>query len=52
VSRDKQDRYMFTLYATNNQALVTGHTYPSKDNCLAAVDSVRRFGLQAKIVEL
>ncbi|OHE40975.1 MAG: hypothetical protein A2Y16_04965 [Tenericutes bacterium GWF2_57_13] len=52
VDRDKQGRYQFKLFASNNQQLLTGETYGSKDNCVSALDSVRRFALGARIIDL
>jgi uncharacterized protein YegP (UPF0339 family) len=52
VSRDKQNRYQFKLYSTNNQQLLVGETYGNKADAFSAVDSVRRFAPDAKIVDL
>ena len=49
--KDKQGRYQFKLFAANKALLVTGETYPNKENCISALDSVRRFYAQAKVVE-
>ncbi|MDP3130156.1 MAG: DUF1508 domain-containing protein [Bacillota bacterium] len=51
VSQDKQNRFQFSLYAPNNTMVLTGETYPSLENCLSAVDSVRRFLPNAKIID-
>ena len=52
VSCDKQNRYQFKLYSTNNQQLLVGETYGNKADAFSAVDSVRRFAPDAKIVDL
>ncbi len=52
VSRDKQNRYQFKLYSSNNQQLVVGETYSNKSDVFSAVDSVRRFTADAKIIDL
>jgi len=52
VSRDKQNRYQFNLYSATNQLILTGETYPVKSSCISAINSVRKFGLKAKVVEL
>ena len=51
VAKDKQGRYQFTLYTSNNQQILVGETYPKKESCLSSVDSVKRFAPEAKIVE-
>ena len=51
IMKDKVGRYQFKLFATNKAILVTGETYPNHENCLSAIDSVRRFYQNAKIVE-
>jgi uncharacterized protein YegP (UPF0339 family) len=50
VSKDKQDRYQFKLYSTNNQQLLVGETYGNKSDAFSAVDSVRRFASDAKVI--
>lgn len=52
VGKDKQNRYQFNLYSPTNQLLLTGETYPVKTNCISAINSVRKFGLKAKVVEI
>jgi hypothetical protein len=52
ISKDKMGRYQFTLYSASNQPLLSGETYPDKDNCISAAHSVRKFMSDAKIVEL
>lgn len=52
VSCDKQNRYQFKLYSRNNQQLLVGETYGNKADAFSAVDSVRRFAPDAKIVDL
>lgn len=51
IMKDKVGRYQFKLFATNKALLVTGETYPNHESCLSAIDSVRRFYQNAKIVE-
>jgi uncharacterized protein YegP (UPF0339 family) len=51
VSKDKQNRYQFKLYGGNNQILLSGETYSTKDSAVSVVDSVKRFLFDAKVVE-
>jgi uncharacterized protein len=51
VSKDKQGRFQFKLYSPINQLILVGETYGSKEACFSAVDSVRRFAQDAKLVE-
>lgn len=51
IMKDKVGRYQFKLFATNKSILVTGETYPNHENCLSAIDSVRRFYQKAKVIE-
>jgi uncharacterized protein YegP (UPF0339 family) len=51
VGKDKQGRYQFRLYSGNKMTLMTGETYPNKENCFSALDSVRRFYKLAKVIE-
>lgn len=51
VMKDKVGRYQFKLYASNKALLLAGETYPNEENCLSALDSVRRFYRDAIIVE-
>ena len=52
VGKDKQNRYQFNLYSSNNQLILTGETYPVKSSCVSAINSVRKFGIKAKVVEI
>lgn len=52
VGKDKQNRYQFNLYSSTNQLILTGETYPAKSSCISAINSVRKFGIKAKVVEL
>ncbi|HMM00094.1 MAG TPA: YegP family protein [Bacilli bacterium] len=51
INRDKQNRYQFKLYSSINQVLVVGETYSSKEAALSAVESVRRFIKDAKVID-
>ncbi len=51
IHRDKQNRYQYKLYTANKQLIASGETYPVKQNCLSSIQSVLRFGQQAKLVE-
>lgn len=51
IMKDKVGRYQFKLFATNKSILITGETYPNQENCLSAIDSVRRFYQKAKVIE-
>jgi uncharacterized protein len=51
VSKDKQNRYQFKLYGGNNQILLSGETYSTKDSAVSVVDSVKRFLFDAKVIE-
>ena len=51
VNRDKQNRYQFKLYSSINQVLVVGETYSSKESALSAIESVRRFIKDAKVID-
>lgn len=51
VGRDKQKRYQFNLYSSSNQLILTGETYPVKTSCINAISSVRKFAVNAKIIE-
>lgn len=51
IYKDKQNRYQYNLYSDNKQLLVSGETYPVKNNCYSSVLSVVRFAGSAKIVE-
>lgn len=52
VGKDKQNRYQFNLYSSTNQLILTGETYPVKSSCISAINSVRKFGIKAKVVEI
>lgn len=52
VGKDKQNRYQFNLYSSTNQLILTGETYPVKSSCISAINSVRKFGIKAKVVEV
>lgn len=52
VGRDKQNRYQFNLYSSTNQLILTGEIYPQKSSCISAINSVRKFAKNAKIIEL
>jgi len=52
VARDKFKRYKFNLYSSTNQLILTGETYPVKGSCLSAINSVRKFAMKAKVIEL
>jgi uncharacterized protein YegP (UPF0339 family) len=52
IYRDKQNRYCFKLYSTTGQQVLVGQTYPSKDNAMSAIDSVRRFLANAQVSDL
>jgi uncharacterized protein YegP (UPF0339 family) len=51
IGKDKQNRYQFNLYSSTNQLILTGETYPVKSSCISAINSVRKFGMKAKVVE-
>ncbi|MDT8336632.1 MAG: DUF1508 domain-containing protein [Candidatus Izemoplasmatales bacterium] len=52
VGKDKQNRYQFNLYSATNQLILTGEIYPEKRSCISAINSVRKFAKNAKIIEL
>ncbi|QWB99841.1 YegP family protein [Mycoplasmatota bacterium] len=52
VEKDKQDRFQFHLHSSNGQLILTGESYPVKNNCISAAHSVLKFGLKAPVVEL
>jgi len=52
IGKDKQNRYQFNLYSSTNQLILTGETYPVKSSCTSAINSVRKFGIKAKVVEI
>lgn len=52
VSRDKQNRYQYNLYTANKQLIVSGETYPIKQNAISSIHSVVRFAGKAELVEL
>lgn len=51
IYKDKQNRYQYNLYSTNKQLIVSGETYPVKNNCISSIFSVVRFAKDAKLVE-
>lgn len=52
VSRDKQNRYQYNLYTANKQLIVSGETYPVKQNCISSIQSVVRFAAKAELQEV
>ncbi len=46
--KDKQGRFQYNLYSANMQLIVSGETYPTKQSCLSAIQSVLRFAAKAK----
>ena len=40
---DKNGHYYYKLKTSNNRILCVGESYPTKNSCLGAVDSVKRF---------
>ncbi|XFA98243.1 DUF1508 domain-containing protein [Candidatus Izemoplasma sp. B36] len=51
IYKDKQNRYQYNLYSVNKQLIVSGETYPVKNNCISSIFSVVRFAEDAKLVE-
>ena len=51
IYKDKQNRFQYNLYSINKQLIVSGETYPVKNNCLKSIFSVIRFAEDAKLVE-
>lgn len=52
VSKDKQNRWQYNLYTANKQLIVSGETYPIKQNAISSIHSVVRFAGKAELVEL
>ena len=49
---DKSGKYRFRLKAGNGQVIGTGEAYESEDNCVAGIESVKRWAKEAKIKEV
>ena len=52
VSKDKQNRWQYNLYTANKQLIVSGESYPVKQNAISSIHSVVRFAGKAELVEL
>lgn len=52
ISKDKQNRYQYNLYSQNKQLIVSGETYPVKNNCISSISSVCKFAGKAELVEV
>ncbi len=52
VTRDKQGRYQFIVYADNGSVLVMGESYKSKDRAISAAQSSKNFSANPQIVDV
>ena len=52
IYRDKNKIYVFKIYTEKNVLMVVGEHYESLKRCQSALQSVIRFGRDAKVVEL
>ncbi len=50
IYQDKNGNYYYKLKTANNRLLCVGEIYKSKDQCLKAVESVKRLAKDAKIM--
>lgn len=51
LRRVSSGEYYFTFVASNGEELVTSETYVSKEDALRAINSLRRVGSDAEVVE-
>ena len=50
ITRTKQDKYTWTLFAYNGEAIAYGHIYASLAGCKNAIESVKKYA-DSKIEE-
>lgn len=51
IHKDKNNNYQFKLYNAKNRLVMTGEIYSTKQLCINAVESIKRFAKFAEIVE-
>lgn len=51
ITRDKADRYFYKLKSSKNRLICVGEIYPTRQSCINAIESVRRFAETAKVTD-
>ncbi len=51
LAQDKRNQFQFKLYSDKNRLIIVGESYTRKSSALSAINSVKKFYLNAKIVE-
>ncbi len=51
ITRDKADRYFYKLKSSANRLICVGESYSTRQSCVNAIESVRRFAETAKVMD-